>query len=253
MEHNDDKTRTHVVLTKGTMVSHYRSFLTVVASIVLLACALRADDSIPDSTLPSFSHLAEQPQASCDDTGRFSYCLSGLAAIGSEEVNTGFGFGMAGFFNGFLPLVPRAGFDLFISSLDVEGLPDAEFIMFSPAFGLTLRKTSGKLRPYIGAGINLHFNHLIFDEPADVSISGYDSTTRARQIDLGWGIAPHLRLGLIIPVGGRLGLLIEGRFISVSHTADIDYRDCLTGNEWKGTVDYSMPSAWFSVGIIRDP
>ena len=180
MEPDDDKTRTHIALTKGTTVSHYRLSLSVIALIVLLAGTLRADDSIPDSTLPSFSHLAEQTREPCDDTGHFSYGLSGLAAIGSEEVSNGFGIGFVGFVNGFEPLVPRAGLDLFISSLDVEGLPDAEFISFSPSIDLTVRKTSGKLRPYAGVGVNLHLSHLTLDEPEDVSISGYDTTTRAR-------------------------------------------------------------------------
>jgi len=197
--------------------------------------------------------MAERMQETCDDTSRFSYGMSGLATIASDDIGNGFGFGFSGFFNGFLPLVPKAGMDLVISKLDVEGLPDAEFIIISPSLDLTLRGSTGRLHPYIGAGINLYFNQLYFDEPADVSISGYDSTTQARQVDMGWGITPHLRLGLIIPVGEKLGLLIEGRLMSASHTADIDYHDRLTGDEWKGTVDYDMPSVWFSLGIVRDP
>jgi len=251
MKPNDDNTRSFVVLTKGNEVGCYRSSLILIALIVLPACTLRADESFSDSTLPPVSSLFDQSQVPRDDTSQFSYGISGLVTTGSDEVNAGFGIGIAGFYNGLKPLVPRAGLDMFISSLDVENLPDAEFITFSPSVGLTLRKVSGKLRPSVSAGINLHFSHLSLNEPSDLSISGYDSTTQARQIDLGWGITPHLRLGLIVPVGERLELLIEGRFMSVSHTADIEYRDRITESEWKGAVDYSMPSMWFSIGVIR--
>lgn len=253
MSNDNDKTQTHVISIKGNEVGCYLSSLIVVASLFLLATAVRADDSPPDSALAPISPLVVQLEKPSGDTSHFSYGISGIATIESEDISNGFGFGISGFFNGFLPLVPRAGMNLVISKLDVEGLPDAEFIIFSPSLDLTLRGSIGRLRPYAGAGINLHFNHLILDEPADVSISGYDSTTQARQIDMGWGVTPHLRLGLIISVGKRTSLLMEGRFMSTSHTADINYRDRYTGDEWTGTVDYNMPSVWFSLGIIRDP
>jgi len=234
-------------------IERNRLSLIVVASLFLLATVVHAGDSIQDSTQAHFSHLLVLPEKQSDDTSHFSYGISGVVTIKSDEVRNGFGFGVSGFFDGFLPLVPRAGMDLVISKLDVEGLPDAEFIIISPSLDLALRRTTGRLRPYAGIGINLHFNHLSFDEPADVSISGYDSTTQARQIDMGWGITPHLRLGLIITAGKNLDLLVESRLMSASHTADINYRDRLTGDEWTGTVDYNMPSVWFFLGIIRDP
>jgi hypothetical protein len=193
--------------------------------------------------------LAKPP----DDTSHFSYAISGLLTTKSEGISNGFGVGFTGFFDGFMPFVPRAGMDIVISSLDVEGLPDADFVILSPTFDLTLRGSTGRLHPYAGVGINLHFSILSLDEPADVSISGYDSTTQAGQIDMGWGITPHLRVGLIIPVGKKQHILLEGRLMSASHDADISYRDHHTGDEWKGTVDYSMPSVWISVGIIRAP
>jgi len=234
-------------------IERNRLSLIVVASLFLLVTVVRAGDSIQDSTQAHFPHLLLLQEKPSDDTSHFSYGISGIATIKSDEIRNGFGFGISAFFDRFLPLVPRASMDLVVSKLDVEGLPDAEFVIFSPSLDLTLRRSTGRLCPYAGIGINLHFNHLSFDEPADVSISGYDSTTQARQIDMGWGITPHLRVGLIITAGKNLDLLIEGRLMSASHTADVNYRDRLTGVEWSGTVDYSMPSLWFSLGIIRDP
>jgi len=253
VEPDDGKTRTHVCSIKRNDAGCCRLSLIVLAFIVLLAGTLRAGDTIRDSTLAPFPGLLLLQEKQSDDTSHFSYGLSGIATIKSDEIRNGFGFGISGFFDGFQPLVPRAGIDMVISKLDIEGLPDAEFVIFSPSLDLTLRRSTGRLRPYAGIGINSYFNHLSFDEPADVSISGYDSTTQARQIDMGWGITPHLRLGLIITAGKNLNLLIESRFMSASHAANINYRDRLTGDEWSGTVDYSMPSVWFSLGIVRDP
>jgi len=253
MKSDDDKTRTHIVLTKATTVPHFGWLLIVVSLTALPAGVLWADDSIPDTTLPSFSHLAEMTQRRSGDSGRFSFSLGGLAATGSDEIKTGYGIGFALFYNGIKPLVPTIGFDLFISSLNVEGLPVADFVSASPTLDLTVRRTSGKLRPYAGVGINLHFNQLNLDEPEDVSISGYDSTTQAKQIDMGWGVAPHLRLGLIVPVGKRLGVIVEGRFMTASHSADIEYHDRLTGDDWRGSLDYDMPTVWLTLGIVRDP
>jgi len=253
MQPDNDKTQTYNVSVWRDKLQCCQLCLAVAAILSLLVGPLHAQNAAPDSLLPPLLHLSDKPAKSTDDTSHFSYGISGIFTFKSEGISNGLGLGVAGFYDGFLPFVAGAGLDLVISSLDVEGLPDADFVILSPCLDLTLRKSTGPLRPYAGVGVNLHFAHLILDEPADVSISGYDSTTQARQIDMGWGVAPHLRVGLIIPVGKKQHIVIDAKFMSVSHDADIDYRDRHTGDEWKGTVDYDMPSVWLSVGIIRAP
>ncbi|MEW6412004.1 MAG: hypothetical protein AB1483_05955 [Candidatus Zixiibacteriota bacterium] len=203
-----------------------------------------------DSPLSFHSLLMGGSAKPPDDAGHFSYAISGLFTTKSDGIGNGFGIGFTGFFDNLRPLVARAGIDIVISSLDIENLPEADFVVLSPTLDLTLRRPAGRLRPYAGVGISLYFNHLYLDEPADISISGYDSTTQAQQIDMGWGITPHLRLGLVIPVGKKQHLVVDFRLMSASHDADISYRDRYTGDEWEGTVNYRVPSVWISVGII---
>ncbi len=253
MAPDDDITQPHGDASKGSRRICNGPFLVVAAWLVLLASTLQAQGAAPDSLLPPHLLPAEWPTKPPDDTSHFSYAISGLFTTKAEGVRNGFGVGFTGFFDGFRPLVPSAGLDIVISSLDVDGLPHADFVILSPTLDLTLRRSTGRLRPYAGVGVNLHFSQLVLDEPADVNIPMYDSTTKAKQIDMGWGISPHLRAGLSIPIGRRHYLLLEGRIMSAAHSADITYRDRRTGEEWKGAVNYRMPAVWISVGIIRAP
>jgi hypothetical protein len=253
LQFDDDRTRMHVDSTKGIDRAYCQLVLVVAAIVVLLAGTLHAQGAVPDSLLFPHPFPAEGSTKSPDDISHFSYAISGLFTVKSEGMRNGFGIGFSGFFDRFRPFFLSAGLDIVISTLHKDGLPHADFVILSPALDLTLRRSTGRLRPYAGIGINAHFSHLILDEPADANRSWYDSTTQARQIDLGWGIAPHVRAGFIIPIGGRHQILLESRFMSASHAADVSYRDRRTGNEWKGTVDYRIPSVWISLGIIRTP
>jgi hypothetical protein len=223
----------------------------VVTSLFLLATSALAEDDLPDSTSFRFPPLVKQSETHSNDTGHFFYSLSGLFTTESNQISNGFGFGISGFYDGLLPFVPKVSIEIVLSSLDIEGLPDAEFIIFSHSLDLTLRGQGGRLCPYAGAGINWRLSRLSLDEPADASISDYGPTTQAREIDMGFGVTPQFSLGLIISVGKKASVLMEGRIMSKFHTADINYRDRLTGDEWKGAVDYDMPSVWLSFGIVR--
>ena len=250
---DEDKIRARPDSIKGRKRPYCRPLPVVAVSLVLLAGILHAQGTMPESSSSPHSFPIEQPVKPPHDTSHFSYAISGLFTIKTEEVRNGFGIGITGLFDRFRPLVPSGSLNIVISSLDVVGLPKADFVIISPALDLTLRKSAGRLRPYAGVGVNLHFSQLVLDEPANARTSVYDSTTQARHIDMGWGVTPHLRVGLIIPVGRKQHIFLEGRFMSVSHNAEVSYRDRYTGNEWQGTVHYRIPSVWISVGIIQVP
>jgi len=327
MAPDDDKTRTHVTLTSGTMVSHYRiiekigaggmgevylaedtalnrkvalKFLLshlcqdpecrsvsgyscrntasatdrnrphssfgitvgqvfywmiclVATTLFLLHGVAQSQGTEANPRLTSHLPPAHRPAQPPEDTSHFSYGISGLFTTRAEGIRHGFGIDFIGFFDRFRPIIPSADVSIVISSLRVSGLPHADFIILSPSLGLALRKTAGRLRPYAGVGFDAHYSYLSLDEPAKVTIGGYDSTTQAKRIDMGWEFTTHALVGMAIQIGKRHQLQLEGRFMSASHAADVSYYDRQTEKEWKGTVNYKIPTVWLSIGIITVP
>jgi hypothetical protein len=226
---------------------------TTVALLLLAVATAQAGAFQDDSSRMEYQSFDKTTRESSNKPSPFSWAIKGHFAGATDQINHGFGIGFSGYYLRLAPIVPTAGLDLVISSLDVDGLPSPDFITFMSSLDLEWRASQARIRPYLAAGIHAHFNHLVFDEPADVDLSGYDTTTEALHMEVGWGIAPHLRLGMILKVGPSLTLLLEGRFMSVARSADIDYRDRATGLRWTGSLDYDMPRLWISIGIIRDP
>jgi hypothetical protein len=250
MKPDSDMTVSHVNRSCGGSALLWSLHLIVAALLILPVGVAQAEDTVSDSARSTMTFLLEEPRNSEENVNYFTGGIALLATTESDEINNGFGLGFFGRFEGIPPLVATAGFEMAISSMDAEGLPDGDFIILSPAIELAIRGSVARIRPFAGVGVNLNFNHLSFDEPDFASISGYDTTTQAKQIDMGWGVAPQARAGVEIPIG-KVNLLLQSRFWWVSHTADIHYRDRYTGEEWKGRVDYDIPSVWLSLGIIK--
>lgn len=233
--------------------AYYRMLCALATTLILLTGIVQAQEAPPSLRMTSPLLPAQMAAPASEDTNCFSYGVSGFFTTKADGIRHGLGIGLMGFFDRFRPVYPSAAVSVVVSSLRVDGLPHADLIILSPNLDLTLLRPSGRLRPFAGVGIDLHYSYLSLNEPAEVSIAGYDSTTQARQIDMGWEITPHVLVGMVIPIGKKHQLLIEGRFMSASHAADVSYRDRRTGKEWHDTVNYSIPSAWLSVGIIWVP
>ena len=143
-----------------------------VALLLLLASTVYADDTPADSTLPPLLSpevlQAKQPESE----NEFSFGISGIATLNSDQIDNGFGVGLSGMYDGFCPLVPAVGIDIVISSMDVEGLPDGDFVMIAPRLDMTVRGSLGRLKPFAGGGLSLYFNQLNFDEADEISLGG---------------------------------------------------------------------------------
>lgn len=221
-----------------------------VALLVPWTATAQAGDFRLDSPRTEFQDSYGTSYEYSGKSDPFSWALKGHFAGATDQLNYGFGAGFSGYYLRLAPIVPAAGLDLVISSLDVEGLPGPDFLTFMSSLDVEFRASPARIRPYLAAGIHAHFNHLIFDQPADVDLAGYDSTTQAMHMEVGWGIAPHLRLGMLVRVNRNLTLLLESRFMSVTGSADIDYHNRTSGDRWTGTLDYDMPRLWISIGVI---